>query len=231
MVVVEMDELNAASKFLASLEERATAAEGQMRAVSAADHATRARPSTTMRLPPTKAVREARAASAQSARRAASPGRPGSRGASGRPGSRGGAGGDDVEARSKAFLAAFRTQSRLAASCVFVQKWYRMARQRTRMGRWRARRRARLALHVRAWLACSNARLLFDRHLQAHALRALREYVDDARRTRGVAFEMFARRLGKKRLSIASVNLFFSEGLDFPDPLSLIHISEPTRPY
>ena len=46
MVVVEMDELNAASKFLASLEERATAAEGQMRAVSAADHATRARPST-----------------------------------------------------------------------------------------------------------------------------------------------------------------------------------------
>ena len=208
-----MDELAAAGRFLQELEQRAEQAERGTHALLTAEKVVSRR-----------GLSSASAARALSSRTGTMGGRSSSSGRRPMPsgsaattggGDEGGGGGVDADAideRAGAFLRRFKVKARSQNSTVFIQSWWRMKRQRVRMQRWQRRRSNRLWMHFRAWMACTNAKLCFEKMLKKWTVREWSTLVDDSRRTRHVAFAIFQKRMGRG-LSIAAVNLFFSDDL------------------
>jgi len=100
-----------------------------------------------------------------------------------------------------------------------VQSYWRTKQKRQRLVKWKANRQRRLRVHLRAWMAVTNADSFFSRALCRWVWRGWQQVVSDAKRIQVITWKVFRGRVGQPSLSITAVNLFFSGEAVPPDAL------------
>ena len=138
--------------------------------------------------------------------------------------SRANAGKNDRSSRRKSsgrrrYLQAFKYRRRLLHRAVKVQSYVRMWPRLRAFLAWRERRRRKRRHHLLGWRAAATSATFFARHCKRRNLRAWREQTENAAQQRAVTWAMFERRLGKEKLTVCAVNLFFDTA-DMPPPPS-----------
>lgn len=129
---------------------------------------------------------------------------------------------EDQEAVIDAYLTRYRYERRKHSWLLKCQSVERMRTRRKRFVAWRSRRQARLRHHLRGWHATATADRVFKIRLKHIVLKMWHGAAVEAKQLRSIVWELFERRLGRERLSICAVNLFFSAEELIP-PLPEIH--------